>query len=1062
MDLVGPREDDETLSEEPLYRYVAGILFPASVSTIDPELDLDDQDDDPDAAEDPGVSTSNVRYPSSLGITFAVDPGRVDEVRVIIEAARYREVSRLEQEGAGDSEPSAGGPSDSLNESSEEGPSERYSFPERRGRAFAKARWGRIPVGPLEESVALGQPRVMRKEVAPGLELYVRVRAVDERGSVPVTAVILNTLEVPQGEYRDAHCFFQASIRVEGSSGASSAFVERPLHLSKADDADLRSYRLLYRHGFVFAVGHGCSASWEPDVKEVGRAAAVMTTCIPEFDVPVAESNPALMGPELGMEFLAAADKTDVIASMRHFLDGYVSWIVATEGEARGLPEAYRQTAAEHLDACRLAESRMRRGVATLNESDDAWAAFRLMNEAMGGHLSRAAWIRDGSPGEAPPTPEEQRWYPFQLGFILLCLEGIVSGTSEDRAIADLLWFPTGGGKTEAYLGLIAFTIFLRRLRRSEQQGAGLTALMRYTLRLLTIQQFERATALICACEAIRKERSEALGASPISVGLWVGRGGTPNTMKEARKSLDSLRKGLVITEANPVQLRQCPWCGVALDHTNYLEMKSPSRLVVRCGSEDCVFKNGLPVHVVDDDVYRERPSLLIATVDKFAGITWRSETDALFGLDDASTDPPELIIQDELHLISGPLGSLAGLYESAVDVLCTKHGIGPKVVASTATIRRADEQARALFARELHQFPPPGIDARDSYFAVEAPSARKGSRLYVGVLTPSTSQSSLMIRTYADLLQRAFDVAGDGATRDPYWTLVGYFNSLRVLGGARIQVLDDVEDRIALLAGEGGKRNVGDPMELTSRESSAEIPARLKQMEISYPDPSAIDVILATNMISVGVDINRLGLMVVMGQPQSTSEYIQATSRVGRKFPGLVIVVFNASRSRDLSHYESFVGYHSAMYRQVEATSVTPFSPRARDRALHAVLVALARLTIPELRPDDGAASIRKVLGQVEALGEVIVQRAAVVDPDEAEGTRAQIRAIIDHWTRMADEYPKLHFRAKKSWRSSDEDDEALLIEAALDSPGADAFPTMWSLRDVDATSALFLVKRG
>ncbi|MFD0070308.1 helicase-related protein, partial [Streptomyces sp. NPDC127574] len=372
-----------------------------------------------------------------------------------------------------------------------------------------------------------------------------------------------------------------------------------------------------------------------------------------------------------------------------------------------------------------------------------------------------------------------------------------------------------------------------------------------------------------------------------------------------------------------------------------------------------CEFADCLPVHFLDEAVYAARPTLVIATVDKFASMPWRPATSALFNRNDPDdpTPPPELIVQDELHLISGPLGTLTGLYETAVDALADR----PKVIASTATIRRAAEQGRHLFAREVRQFPPAGLDARDSWFAVETPRGEKASRRYVGLLAPGTSQSTLLIRTYATLLHRAKHAETKDEVRDAYWSLVGYFNSLRLLSAAELQVHDDVVAYLELLAEREGVavRPIANYSELTSRIDASEIPARLKGIEKRLPDEDTVDVLLATNMIAVGVDVDRLGLMAVMGQPQTTAEYIQATSRVGRAHPGLVAVMLNSSRSRDRSHYESFQHYHSALYREVESTSVTPFSARSRERGLHAVIVALARIMIPAARPNEGAGEV-------------------------------------------------------------------------------------------------------
>ncbi|MFE3725022.1 helicase-related protein [Nocardia sp. NPDC059154] len=615
--------------------------------------------------------------------------------------------------------------------------------------------------------------------------------------------------------------------------------------------------------------------------------------------------------------------------------------------------------------------------------------------------------------------------------------------------MADLLWFPTGGGKTEAYLGLIAFTTFLRRLR-DPKEGGGVTVLMRYTLRLLTLQQFERAATLICAMEELRRAEPDRLGEEEISIGMWVGASATPNRLADAVTSLDRLRQNLKVQEKNPVQLHSCPWCGTPLSAFDYTVDEANLRMYIRCPSVDCAFHSGLPVHVVDQCVYDAHPTLVIATVDKFASMAWREKTAALFNRDRGpETALPELIVQDELHLISGPLGTLTGLYETAVDVAAGR----PKVIASTATIRRASDQGKQLFNRVTRQFPPAGLDARDSWFAVESPAESKAARRYVGLLAPGTSQTTLLIRAYAALLHAANTVEADDEVRDAYWTLVGYFNSLRILAGADVQVHDDVVGRLEGLARRDGSALRGDleHTELTSRADATQVPERLKALERRYPH--ALDVMLATNMISVGVDVDRLGLMAVMGQPQTTAEYIQATSRVGRRHPGLVVVLLNSTRSRDRSHYENFLGFHSALYREVESSSVTPFSARSRDRGLHAVLVALTRLMIPTARPNGAAANIAEFRDEVEGVKKTLLERVDQIEPGEREHTEQALDDIIDWWCELAENKPGLVYEADKRHPDA-------LLGTHDDPEDFQRIPTLWSLRDVDAESALFMRK--
>lgn len=1042
-DLLGPEAPDEVIEDDPITKYLTGILYPlsevsggeAELAPVDPEADIEADDELGGTGEegvgDPAVALSSVRYPSSMGMTFAVDSTVADEITFEVSAARYHQLD-VEEATAGGAR-------------------------SRRHRAGAvERRWRREPLawGPL--AIPL-EPAEHRKNVVDGLELYLRVRPADEQGHVTITAALVNRNVVQPGNLRDAAAFLQPELVAQTSA---PAIVERRSSRSTTSDEDVRSYSLLYRHARAYAVGHGCSVTW--DSRESELVTEVRTAFVPEYDLLLSDTNPSIPTEELSMLRLSRAPRDEVLASLRTLASGYESWIDGElVAEIPSLPTELQAIAGDHVASCRLALGRMVTGIRLLDSGpSDVMRAFRTANEAMLVQRAQAAWVRAGRPAAGPQLDDSHRWRPFQIAFVLLCLEGIVDPDSGDRKLADLLWFPTGGGKTEAYLGLIALSI---ALRRSRGRGAGVTVLMRYTLRLLTIQQFERAALLICALEILRRtdRATHPLGDDEVSIALWVGQGATPNSLQDARRALDKLSAGKELNEGNPVQIHACPWCGTPLDHRNYWIGDVRRRLYVGCRQPDCPFEKGLPIYVIDDDIYSQRPTLVIATADKFASLPWRSEAASLFNLTTPVVPPPDLIIQDELHLISGPLGTLAGLYETAIDITCERSGHRPKVVASTATIRRARDQSRALFDREVAQFPPPGIDARDSYFATEASRDAKGSRLYVGLMAPGASQTTLLVRTYAALMQAAGTIEGSDSARDPYWTLVGYFNSLRVLGGAKLQLQDDVRDRIDLLAARsGGLARSNEPyIELTSREPSADIPSDLSRMAVEYPAEGALAAILATNMISVGVDIDRLGLMAVMGQPQTTSEYIQATSRVGRQHPGLVVTMLNAARSRDRSHYESFLGYHSALYRQVESTSVTPFSPRARDRGLHAVLVALARLLIPGARDDRSAADVGAFEQGLSQLAEEVVERVRRISPDEADAVERELADILELWiARAADARGN---SSPLTYRNQDHPDRALLVDASrddIDLPGL--LHTMWSLRDVDRSSNLYEVR--
>jgi hypothetical protein len=1041
-DLYGT-DSDEQLDEEPLERYIVGILHPCTAEGSQAPVEVADEEPEseggaaPDADFDPGVSFAHLRYPSTIGLTFGLT---VDTASFVVEvqADRY--------------EPGA--------ESATEPPTADVAT-----RAFGKraTSWRRIQVGPTTESFEVAPGTASRRVVADGLTLRVVQRAVTD-GVLNVTVVLVNTFVKPEKGRSDALCWFRPSIRLQAVDGELTD--RRPGRLLAHMDADERSGELLYRAERHLAVGHGVAVTWE----EGEHVTRVETTFFPQHDLQLAQADRTDVD---GLEMTNLATH-GVIQPLEHLVDTYEAWIHDEAPKVSGLSVIHAATAQRHLADARSAVSRMRRGIELLSNDSNAEQAFRVMNVVMQQQRARQEMIRRGL--STPPEGVAGVWRPFQIAFILQNLEGLADPSADDRDLADLLWFPTGGGKTEAYLGLIAFTLVHRRLRGAgaDHSGAGVGVIMRYTLRLLTLQQFERAAGLICALEDWRANTPGRQSWEPFSIGLWVGQGATPNKTEDAAKAIRKRRGGEEPGDlGDPIQLLRCPWCGSRLGPEDYEADLHRDRVTVHCPNAACRFAlaEGLPVHLVDSQVYHERPSLVIGTVDKFAMLAWRERSGSLFG--SRHDAPPDLIVQDELHLISGPLGTLVGLYETAIDELAKDplSGARPKLVASTATIRRASEQVHAVFARQARQFPPPGVDASDSFFAVDAPAAAKGTRQYVGLMAPSASHATLLIRTYAAALQAAKDLEASDEVRDAYWTMLGYFNSLRVLGAAYIQSIDDVRDRIKVVARRNGTeaRETRDPRELTSRKKSSEIPQELDALQTPCTDPRSPDIVLATNMISVGVDVDRLGLMAVMGQPQTTSEYIQATSRVGRSRPGLVFTLYNASRSRDLSHYESFTSYHRALYRQVEATGATPFAPRALDRGLHGLLVILARHMIAGAAGDKSV-DVPVSSEGIEALTEIIVDRAQRIDKASAPDVREALATLVEHWRQAVDESRVLQY---PRWAMQGRDVKGLMIPAgssgidtATGEPLAEIFPpteppwpTLMSLRNVDRESSLKII---
>lgn len=681
-DLFGPDSVDEVLSERPLERYVTGVLWPSSTDTTSEAAD-DPESAATEAGEDAGdspVANALQNFPSSFGLTISVDLGRSTAITVIPRAAKY------------------------VSESSERNET---------GNISPSLDWrrGEMDSSPQEVDMTVaGHQRILLEDGA--LELYILVRKA-EKNIATATVVLRNRQTKPGGgEDRDVACWFQCSLEIQTENFALTD--RSKLRTSIPSDRDLATAELLYRNHMVFGIGHGCAVTVSDSDVQGPRSRKISTTFIPTKDVHRAK--PGTTKADLRLGTLGNASAPMVLKELRTLTTEYEQWIVATDQNCDKSGESFvsphlRPVADRHMDEARRALERIVAGIELLEEDEQAFEAFQLANRAMHMQRSRQDWVRDNSTSEFT-LGKSQAWRPFQLAFILLNLASLTDRQHEERDIADLLWFPTGGGKTEAYLGLVSYLIMLRRLRDSSAQGVAV--IMRYTLRLLTIQQFERASMLICSLEAVRKQDPSRLGIKPFSIGLWVGGAAVPNTLREATAALNKLAKGEEVTEGNPCQIKACPWCGKRLTLENY-QVIPKQRMRVFCSNKTCEFADGLPVHLVDTDIYREEPELIIGTVDKFAQMAWRGEVAQLFGRADSTSYGPDLIIQDELHLISGPLGSTVGLFETAVDLAVGgdfrvqgSPGYRPKIIASTATIRRASDQIRAVFDRESHLFPPP------------------------------------------------------------------------------------------------------------------------------------------------------------------------------------------------------------------------------------------------------------------------------------------------------------------------------------------------------------------
>lgn len=921
-----------------------------------------------------------------------------------------------------------------------------------------------------------------------------------------VTVMMVNGEKIGNGY------IFQPKITVDSENLNGLRFISyNNIADPSAFSEEEQSLDLLYRNKHVYGTGHGVALDW--NITE-GRG-KIETEFMPSYEVPKinldlrrdTEKERSVNERSLSMKFLSdlsSDTREEKISAMESFIDCYGDWIDALEKE-KNAPQfnaRYKKAAEKHISLCRESYSRMKYGLRLLRSDDTAWKAFMLSNRAMfmqrihGGFQKEdhypddEAWQDKMAALDYSAIDENKcRWRPFQLAFLLMSVRSIVEPGCNERNLVDLIWFPTGGGKTEAYLGLTAFTIFYRRLLNPANGGT--TVMMRYTLRLLTSQQFTRAATLICACEKIRKDEEHInfkhynLGREEITIGLWIGGDHVPNRNDKAKELYNDLTKGSGNLKYrkdryNKFQVLKCPWCGTKLvkDEKDRKEVgawgykfKNNKYFYLNCPQEGCEFESKLPIQIIDEELYKKPPTLLFGTVDKFATMAWNGNVASFFG--NKECDAPDLIIQDELHLIAGPLGTMVGIYEAAIDYLCSQKGKKPKIIASTATIRQASQQCRALYNREVRQFPAQGLDASDSFFAKEIPVSDEFGRMYLGIMPSGKTKVMLQARASAVALQYVHQMQCSDEQRDQFYTLAIYFNSLRELGKASSVMSDDVKDFIKRLSYRQvvkrfTSRNIGTAYELTSRVNTSELNDTLDRLEnITFSAENLennkypINVLLASNMISVGVDVSRLNLMFLQGQPKAVSEYIQASSRIGRTNPGLAVTLYDASKSRDRSYYEQFKPFHGAFYKYVEPTGVTPFSAPARDRALHAVLLSGVRQSDANLNKDDSAPNILLDVDseEVEKFAKFLYERVKEINSYNPEGmkddsgdVKEELEWFIEEWKNKAQMYEKLTY-GDKYIATDAPSGTARVIKRFDDKNKDDARRTLTSLRNVDKT---------
>lgn len=1102
--LMGPEDSssEEVIKGRLNLRYFTGILFPKGAKRSALAEDSEDSSDEDSSGSIPQgggefsgdsdnpLSLANEDLPSSVGISFTVRRGST----IVCEAS------------AGRYEPIENDVSESQSDTKQKRKS---------------GEWKRIPI-PFE-TIEFTSSRSEQRSVFDGLaSLRVLRRPSRFNNNVEIVTVsLVNEQEKAEKERQESEAkkrLYQVSLSVRTPEDVILPYDAKPARELVLEDQILE---LQYSDSPVFAVGHGASCGWAVNPDDPQSATEVYVDYLPtgnilrpRFDT-VAVNGRDFDDPDLfKLSTIAnpSSDRGDLISRLRKFVQFYGQWIEQqTSIDAGDLVGAKEFLISE----MRICASRMQYGLDLLEADDGCWEAFRLANLAMLTQRSqldelrkiRSSRRREGAPWPVPAHEQieldsvsvfdcDARWRPFQLAFGLMILPDLepdidLGSRIVDPSNVDLIWFSTGGGKTEAYMLVTAYELIRRRMRfGSLEKGLGTGVFTRYTLRFLTADQFLRTVSLVCALEKVRIQNQSILGSGTehrFTVGLYIGsESGSYSKVELAAQDLDKLKTNSEF-KGHKFQLGECPECGTALiPSESDIEMHSPDspyslfgiatpshdKLVYRCVNHNCIFNidDGIPVVTVDDQIYKYPPSILLGTVDKFAMLAFRAEGSSLFGKD-KKVVPPTLIIQDELHLISGPLGTIVSLYEAAFETVIKQRfksfGLGSertcKYIASSATVRDSDVQIRHLSGSNSKIFPPRGIRSTDSFFATVDKNPNMARR-YIGLMGQALRSTSAAHWACAAILQSTRYLAKKHQSRellDFLWSLLVYSNSKRELGLINAAVNSEIYDRMKAYAEYQGQ----DPEEvqdLIGMEISSTVVENIVDMRDELATPVsdlntsiAKDIVPCTNMISVGVDIDRLGLMLVNGQPKTTSEYIQASSRVGRNpnemGPGLVIALYSPAKPRDRSHYENFVGYHNSVYRFVEPTSVTPGSEKALERAVHAAIVISLRHSNNKLRQNNSAAKFRSdAENEAAILSEL---RSRLLDcykhDTDAEIERAQIASSFDEfiakWDRAARTHFDLQFYNKRG------EQPARLLKYFSDLKPDPATPTMTSMRGVD-----------
>ena len=1051
--LIGIDLKDNVLTgQKPLDRFFTGFLFPISEG-IDDEIESDEYSSVEDNEKEevkPEKKAKRYIPPSSAGFSFFITGEKIN-LRIYYNAVNYHYDGERDEDGR-----------------------------------YVEQKWKKHTLADDGKEVEFSLNGVKQYEIFDGKAKIDALWRPYLNGYI-VTITMSNKQKINNTESgkkyiqeQNIKTLFEIEFKCIVELGSIDVYPSKDKSLLSDEEKEIE---LRYKDLHIYAVGHGAAANWKRNIHDKME---IWTDFLPAVEVPqVTADTGGKSDKVLEFDFLRNCGEYDsVILELGNFVNDYETWI--SNQEIKANEEEDKKTAKNIIKNLSIAKQRMREGIDLLEQDEYARVAFSTANEAM-----LKQWISGDENKGIIKDKRKYKWRPFQLAFILMTLESATNEDSDFRDTLDLIWFPTGGGKTEAYLGLMAFLFIYRRLKYPASSG-GTVSIMRYTLRLLTSQQFLRASKVVCALELIRQKKVKLLGDEVFSIGLWVGKDSAPNSFYQVQKILEE-------KQFSKLALNSCPWCNSDFTEENY--KSSEYDFYFTCKNSDCDFgkvdKNRIPCNVVDEALYKQPPSLLISTVDKFARLAWEERAGSFFGSN--GNRPPELIIQDELHLISSALGSIVGLYEVAIDTVLIARGMRAKYIASTATIKNAAKQVKTLFAREMAIFPPPGLRYDDSYFAKTVPLEQKAGRLYVGYLAPLLDRQHCLEPLAGVLLSNPIKLFKDDEQfMDKWWTQIVYHGSLKGVDNSRTlyqsgvssylnkftleNMKNDIEKDFPSFLKDEDLKSISDfnkikntdvktivdkylPVRdirvkmLTSNQTAEENAQIFDALAKDKDDNEAVDVALATNMISVGLDVSRLALMIINGQPLTTAEYIQASSRVGRgETPGIVFVNYYKTQARSLSHYENFRSYHDSFYRFVEPSSLTPFTFQARSRALHAALVIAVRHSDIGMLNNDTAGNfdkdsnlIKKVIKEMKIRCKLAIGN----NKEMIEKTNEHIDSLASKWDNEV-QYCKKN-KIKLVYNSNDRNFNNVICNFETENG---LWQTLQSMRNVESSALLKLLK--